>query len=103
MLKKADIIVFVLIIVLCILSFFLLFTGGGKTVVIKKENNVVAELPLNKDTVYSLDGNTVAVKDGKVYMQSASCPDKLCVKHAKIQNSAESIVCLPNRVIIEVK
>ena len=103
MLKKADILVFVLIIVLCILSFFLLFGGSGKTVVVKKENEVVARLPLNKDTVYILEGNKVVIKDGKVYMESASCPDKLCVKHAAINSSSESIVCLPNRVIIEVK
>ena len=103
MLKKADIVVFVLIIVLCVLSFFFLFSNSGKTVVIKQQNEIVATLPLNKDTVYTLEGNTVVIKDGKVFMESANCPDKLCVKHTAINSSAESIVCLPNRVIIEVK
>lgn len=34
-------------------------------------------------------------------MQSANCPDKLCVKQGKISDIG-SIVCLPNKVIIEI-
>ena len=46
--------------------------------------------------------NTVEVSDGEVYMSDASCPDKLCVKEGHISHKNESIICLPNKVVIEV-
>lgn len=103
MLKKADIAVFCVIIILCISSAFFIFGKSGKTVVIKQGNETVCSLPLNKDTVYKTENNTIAIKNGEVFMESANCPDQLCVKHYSINNKGESIVCLPNRVIIEVK
>ncbi|MBP1754602.1 MAG: putative rane protein, partial [Firmicutes bacterium] len=37
-----------------------------------------------------------------VDMLEASCPDEICVKHKKIHYSNETIVCLPNKVVLEV-
>jgi hypothetical protein len=42
------------------------------------------------------------VRDGRVRMVDSACPDKLCVKTGWISSPGESIVCLPNRVVIEV-
>ena len=42
------------------------------------------------------------VKDGRVRMIDSACPDKLCVKTGWISRPGESIVCLPNRVVIEI-
>lgn len=46
--------------------------------------------------------NTVVIKDGKVSMKSANCPDKLCVKHRVILNDGETIVCLPHKLVVAV-
>jgi hypothetical protein len=35
-------------------------------------------------------------------MKEAECPDRSCVKQGKISKNKESIVCLPNKVIVEV-
>ena len=35
-------------------------------------------------------------------MTSADCPDHLCVKQKAISKEGESIICLPNKVIVEV-
>ena len=35
-------------------------------------------------------------------MENASCPDGICVSHRPIFRDGESIVCLPNRVVITV-
>ncbi len=47
--------------------------------------------------------NTVMVKDEQIYMKDADCPDKLCVRHGKLQNKYDAIVCLPNKIIIDYK
>lgn len=46
--------------------------------------------------------NSFVIKDGKVFMKEASCPDGICVNHRPIFRDGESIVCLPNRVVITV-
>lgn len=45
----------------------------------------------------------VEISGGKVHMVDSACPDKLCVRSGWISRPKESIVCLPNRVVIEIK
>lgn len=56
------------------------------------------------EEIYSSEGgrNILIIRDGKAQMQSASCPDGICVDHAPIFREGESIVCLPNRVVVTV-
>lgn len=46
--------------------------------------------------------NRLVIRDGKAYMERATCPDKICVNHRPVFRNSESIVCLPNRVVITV-
>ncbi|HIU48220.1 MAG TPA: NusG domain II-containing protein, partial [Candidatus Avimonoglobus intestinipullorum] len=58
---------------------------------------------LYTDAEISVNGtNTVVIHDGEVYMESADCPDQLCVKQGKIHDAGRDIVCLPNRVVVSV-
>ena len=41
-------------------------------------------------------------QDGKAYLTSATCPDHLCVNQGKIDQSGETITCLPNRLTVTV-
>lgn len=47
------------------------------------------------------DTNKCEIKDGKVRMIEATCPDKLCMKQKAIDSGGGTIICLPNKVIIE--
>ncbi len=47
--------------------------------------------------------NIILVQRGRISMQSASCPDQLCVHQGGISDKAVPIVCLPNRVVIQIK
>lgn len=47
------------------------------------------------------DTNICEIKNGKVKMTEADCPDHLCMKQPAIGSSGGSIVCLPNKVVIE--
>ena len=43
--------------------------------------------------------NTVTVRDGKIAVTEASCPDQYCVRQG-FCNGGRDIVCLPNRLVI---
>ncbi|SCG83742.1 hypothetical protein DW1_2177 [Proteiniborus sp. DW1] len=47
--------------------------------------------------------NKIEIGDGKVRVIEADCPDKLDVKQGWISNQGEIIVCLPNRMVVEIK
>ncbi len=47
------------------------------------------------------DTNICEIKDGKISMTDASCPDHLCIKQGSIDSKGGMIVCLPNKVVIE--
>lgn len=49
------------------------------------------------------DTNLLIIKEGKADMIHADCPDQICVNQKEISKTGETIVCLPNKVIIEVK
>lgn len=78
---------------------------------ISRDGEILYEIPLTEVrepydlTISSPDGgqNVIRVEHNGISMQSATCKDKLCVKTGKIQTSLLPIICLPNKVVIEVK
>lgn len=46
--------------------------------------------------------NVLVIKDGYADITEASCPDGLCERQHKINESGESLVCLPNKVTVTV-
>ena len=70
-------------------------SSGGK---------VVKTVNLREDqqfTVTAENGgeNTVTVRDGKIAVTAATCPDRYCMKRGFCGNGTD-IVCLPNRLVI---
>ena len=57
-------------------------------------------LPL---AIVLLNFNTVEVKDGKVRVLEADCPNKDCVNKGYINKNNESVICLPHRFEVIVK
>lgn len=58
----------------------------------------------DRDTqVIEINGtNTLTIRDGAADMTDADCPDKLCVHQKAISADGESIICLPNKVVVTV-
>jgi hypothetical protein len=48
-------------------------------------------------------GNVLLVERGAVAMYSADCPDQLCVKQGKAGEGGLPIICLPGRIMVEIK
>lgn len=107
--SKKDIIIIGTIVVAGILLYVgALFTkSNGNTVVIYVDGKEYAEYSLEKDGKYIIDRdgvkNVVVIEDGVVKMESASCDNQICVKHKCISKDGESIICLPNKVVVEVR
>ncbi len=47
--------------------------------------------------------NVIKVEKGRIRVSSASCPDKICVEQGYISDGLVPIVCLPNKLVIEIK
>ena len=47
--------------------------------------------------------NLIEIGDEKVRVIEANCPDKIDVKQGFISKIGESIICLPNRMVVEIK
>ena len=73
------------------------------------DGKVYGTYPLSKDDtieIKNVDGdvtNTLVIKDGVADVTAADCPDHLCVKQKAILKEGESIICLPNKVVVTVK
>ena len=72
------------------------------------DGTITHEFPLDIETDFFIQGydggkNHLIIKDGTAEISEASCPDKICVNHAPISESGQTIVCLPNRVVVTIK
>ena len=103
--KKKDYLV-ITIIILVILSIIfinrIIPRESGSYVLIHSSDGSSQTLKLADNRRIELTGNTIVINDGSVYMESADCPDKLCVKHKPVSRIGESIICLPNKLSIEI-
>ena len=84
---------------------WLLLPRQSGLVGIYQDGTLVETVDLQTDRVIALDGAaggcTARVQDGKIYMETASCPDQVCVKHGALREGGTPIVCLPNRITID--
>lgn len=80
--------------------------NGSVMVQVRVEKEITAVYSLTEDRAVTIDGkdggtNLLIIRGGEAFIEEASCPDKLCVHMGKIRFAGQSIVCLPNEVVIE--
>lgn len=106
--KKNDIILVGCVVVLSLIALlvFKLTETQGSKVVVTIDGKVYNTFDLDKDMTFTVEEggiqNTFEIKGGYVDMLDASCPDKICVEHKNIHYNHETIVCLPNKVVLEI-
>ncbi len=71
------------------------------------DGKLVETLDLSSNQEITIDGanggtNHLIVRDGEIWCDKASCPDKVCVRQGKQSLDGEVIVCLPNKMIVQV-
>ena len=104
--RKNDLILMVIIFIVAILGFVLYLNYGenkAASIVVTVDGKVYGTYSLNKEQKIKInDTNYLIIKDGQADMIKANCPDKICVEQKSISKKKESIICLPNKVIVEV-
>lgn len=107
-LKKKDWALIVIILCVAALAFLLHEVIGGSgagKVVVKVAGEIEGTYDLSEDQEIEINGGTniLQIKGGKADMIEADCPDQLCVHQKDISRSHESIICLPNKVTVEIE
>lgn len=114
---RNDIILISVIVIISVVLFLiwkLVYLKGQDTdsdacVEVTIDGRTYGTYPLSKDDTIKIkngDGdvtNTLVIKGSVADMTSADCPDHLCVKKKAISKEGESIICLPNKVVVTVK
>lgn len=109
MIRKADIILAIILIISGLIVSYCLTTDNdaGETVYITVDGQMYAYYPLNEDRTVEVERddhlNKITIKDGQVSMAFSDCANQDCVLHHAISKTAETIVCLPNKVIVEIE
>jgi hypothetical protein len=104
-----------ILILICALIFFIgiigsaivLFNPKKTNVNIKRDGRLLYSFDLSNtedseiEIPYGNSSNTVEIKDGKIRVKEAECPDKTCVNMGWLSSASMPIVCLPNHLVIE--
>ena len=107
--KKKDIILIITVLVIALagLGVIKMTQKDGKQVVVTVDGKEVYKTSISKDQTYKIPvkngKNIMQIKDNKVTMKEANCRDQICADHKAIEKSGETIVCLPHKVVIEIK
>lgn len=81
---------------------------AGSQVVVSVDGKEHQRLDLYEDASFYIEGvnggtNYLVIEGGKAKLYEATCPDLVCVRQRAIQYNGESIICLPNKVVVKVE
>lgn len=107
--KKADIVLAILLIAVGLSVSYALSFGqsAGDALVITADGERFGSYALMEDNEVAIerDGhiNKITIQDGVVSMSFSDCRGQDCVKMAPISKTGESIICLPHKLVLEIK
>ena len=110
MAKKSDMVLLAcifLVLLACVVLFQFFWRQAGGRVTVTVDGEVYGTYSLDDDRTVEIkaDGkvtNVLEIHSGSTDIVSADCPDKLCVRQRAVSRRRETIVCLPNKVVVEV-
>ncbi len=94
--------ILVLLVLVGLTIYFALAPRDGAFAEIYVDGKLYKRVSLSNDTTIQLEHLTVEVANGKVRVIDADCPDKICEKRGTIGKVGQSVVCLPNRVVVKI-
>ena len=103
----ADLLLLLFLLFSSLTLFFLFRTNEeGKYAEIRK-GDIPTVVSLHRDQVRTIEGKngitlTVRVKNGEIFVENATCKDKLCVHRGRLKNSGDIAVCLPAEISVRV-
>ena len=110
MIKKADIVLFILILIFggAVSVWSLTANTAGDKAIVTVDGELYGTYSLSADQTIEViqdSGHTnhITIKDGTVSMAYSTCRNQVCVDAGAISETKDSIVCLPNKVMIEIQ
>ncbi|MDD3392615.1 MAG: NusG domain II-containing protein [Bacilli bacterium] len=110
--NKNDIKLVIVVLFISILGFdfyYLNRDNNPKIAVVYYDNEQVLTIDLSiieerKYTVTGFNGEvTFKTLDGKIKVESENSPYHLCSKQGYISESYETIICLPNKIVVKIE
>ena len=105
--SRNDKILIVSIVICAILFGIFLGINGmteGTTVVVTVDGIEYGRYSiLQEQEVCIGESNMLLISGQAADMRLANCPDQVCVKHDPVSKIGETIICLPNRVVITIE
>lgn len=107
---KNDVILIAALLIIAVVAFVLvslMTSNKGTEVVVKVDGKQLHALSLKKDTrleiICDAGKNTLIIENECVYVTDSDCPDRLCENMGPISKPGQTIVCLPHKLVIEIK
>ena len=80
--------------------------ASGAEVCVSVDGEEVLRLPLSEDTRETVGNgekfNVIVISGGEAWVEDASCPDHVCVQSGKVSLDGQTIVCLPNKLVVSI-
>lgn len=112
--KKMDIVIIVVLIISSFIPHFIYSSVESKnnknlyaTIKVDGEIHNTINLPTTSEEKFIIQTengtNTILVNNNEINIVHADCKDELCVKQGSISKIGKTLICLPNKLIIEIK
>ena len=112
--KKMDIVIIVVLIISSFIPHFIYSSVESKnnknlyaTIKVDGEIHNIIYLPTTSKERFIIQTengtNTILVNNNEVNIVYADCKDELCIKQGSISKIGKTLICLPNKLIIEIK
>jgi hypothetical protein len=103
----ADLLLLLFLLLLSFTLFLLLNKGEDGKCAELTVGGVSTTLYLGEDQAHTVEGKNgitlvVRVENGEIFVESATCKDKLCQHRGRLKKSGDVAVCLPAEVSIRV-
>ncbi|HAD19883.1 MAG TPA: hypothetical protein DCF42_05740 [Lachnospiraceae bacterium] len=108
---RRDLILILILLAICLSVFGvwkIRHRASGAQAVVTVDGKVYGTYRLSESRtipirIHGTTANVLQISDGYAKMIEADCPDKLCVHQGKIHAKGETIVCLPNKVVVSIR
>ena len=108
--KKKDLVLIAVLLIIAAAGLLLTRTFGrndGAMVCVTVDGTEYGTYPLDTEQTIEIKTeagyNILKISGGYADVTDADCPDKICADHARIHYDHETIVCLPHKMVVEIK
>ena len=77
--------------------------GEAGIVRIYRDNEMIQETTVSEDKIIHTGNLDIEISEGGVRVLKSDCPHQICVQTGRITRPTQTIVCVPNHILIEIE